>query len=200
MILLNTPSNKDTCTGRSAVASFACSLCTLGAWPADNRLRRAVFLHAVGNCVGSGGLRIAKKQLNSRGQIIRNKCYFNSNDFWWIHIWTLTHLIPRVSSETSFVSYFAKHETKQVSCFAKQTCRFAKFRFEAKLAVSHVSLFFKRNETARFACFVTFFKKICRLVAAGSGKSAYPTLHQEPPHIKNRSDASGVGIAYRSWV
>jgi hypothetical protein len=28
---------------------------------------------------------------------------------------------------------------------AKQTCRFAKFRFETKLAVSHVSLFF--NET-----------------------------------------------------
>jgi hypothetical protein len=51
----------------------------------------------------------------------------------------------RVSSETSFVPYFAKHETKQVSCFAKQTCRFAKFRFEAKLAVSHVSLFL--NET-----------------------------------------------------
>jgi hypothetical protein len=67
----------------------------------------------------------------------------------------LSRAVTRVSSETSFVSYFAKHETKQVSCFAKQTCRFAKFRFEAKLAVSHVSLFFKRNETARFACFVT---------------------------------------------
>jgi hypothetical protein len=60
----------------------------------------------------------------------------------------------RFSSETSFVSYFAKHETKQVSCSAKQTCRFAKFCFEAKLAVSHVSLFFKRNETVRFAYFV----------------------------------------------
>jgi hypothetical protein len=52
---------------------------------------------------------------------------------------------PRVSSETSFVSYFAKHETKQVSCFAKQTSCFAKFHLEAKQAVSHVSLFL--NET-----------------------------------------------------
>jgi hypothetical protein len=72
------------------------------------------------------------------------------------------HRIPplpltRVSSETSFVSYFAKHETKQVSCFAKQTCCFAKFRYEAKQAASHVSLFLKRNETVRFACFVTNF-------------------------------------------
>jgi hypothetical protein len=41
----------------------------------------------------------------------------------------------RVSSETSFVSYFAKHETKQ-------TCCFVKFRLEAKQAVLHVSLFF----------------------------------------------------------
>jgi hypothetical protein len=67
----------------------------------------------------------------------------------------------RVSSETSFVSYFAKHETKQVSCFAKQTSCFAKFRLEAKQAVSHVSLFFRRNETARFACFVNFFSLKC---------------------------------------
>jgi hypothetical protein len=63
----------------------------------------------------------------------------------------------RVSSETSFVSYFAKHETKQVSCFAKQTSCFAKFCFEAKQAVSHVSLFLKQNETVRFACFVQVF-------------------------------------------
>jgi hypothetical protein len=63
----------------------------------------------------------------------------------------------RVSRETSFVSYFAKYETKQVSCFAKQTCCFAKFCYEAKQAVSHVSLFFKRKETAHFACFVTIF-------------------------------------------
>jgi hypothetical protein len=60
----------------------------------------------------------------------------------------------RVSSETSFVSYFAKHKTKQASCFAKQTYCFAKFRFEANKQF-HVSLFFKRNETARFASFVT---------------------------------------------
>jgi hypothetical protein len=53
-----------------------------------------------------------------------------------------------------------KHETKQVSCFAKQTSCFAKFCFEAKQAVSHVSLFFKRNETARFACFVQFFSNV----------------------------------------
>jgi hypothetical protein len=66
-------------------------------------------------------------------------------------------LLARVSSETSFVSYFAKHETKQVSCFAQQTCCFAKFRYEAKQAVLHFSLFFKRNETVRFACFVTIF-------------------------------------------
>jgi hypothetical protein len=67
--------------------------------------------------------------------------------------------LTRVSSETSFVSYSAKHETKQVSCFAKQTCCFAKFRFEAKQAVSHVSLFFKQNETVGFAYFVTNFFK-----------------------------------------
>jgi hypothetical protein len=39
--------------------------------------------------------------------------------------------------------------------FAKQTCRFGNFCFVAKQAVSRVSLFFKRNETAHFACFVT---------------------------------------------
>jgi hypothetical protein len=62
----------------------------------------------------------------------------------------------RVSGETSFVSYFAKHEAKQVSYFAKQTCYFAKFRYEAKQAVS-----------ARFVRFITnlyqilsFIKKI----------------------------------------
>jgi hypothetical protein len=69
-------------------------------------------------------------------------------------------MIIRVSSETSFVSYFAKHETEQVSCFAKQTCCFAKFCFEAKQTVLHVSLLFKRNETVRFASFVTNFYQI----------------------------------------
>jgi hypothetical protein len=69
-------------------------------------------------------------------------------------------LDTRVSSETSFVSYFAKHETKHVSCFTKQTCCFAKFRFEAKQAVSHVSLFCKRNKTTYFASFVNIFPKI----------------------------------------
>jgi hypothetical protein len=68
--------------------------------------------------------------------------------------------VGRVSSETSFVSYFAKHETKQVSCFAKQTCCFAKFRLETKQAVSYFSLFFKRNETACFSCFATNFCQI----------------------------------------
>jgi hypothetical protein len=70
----------------------------------------------------------------------------------------------RVSSETSFVSYFAKHETKQVSCFAKQTCCFAKFRYEAKQPVSYVSLFFKRNGNAGFACFVTNFYQILSFI------------------------------------
>jgi hypothetical protein len=77
---------------------------------------------------------------------------------------TLEQFFGRVSSETSFVSYFAKHETKQVSCFAKQTCCFAKFRFEAKQAVSHVLLFFKRNATARFACFVKKFHQILSFI------------------------------------
>jgi hypothetical protein len=89
-------------------------------------------------------------------------------------------LLIRVTSKTSFVSYFAKHKMKQVLCFVKQTCCFAKFHFEAKLAILHVSLFFKLNETA-----------CCGLVAAGSGKSTDPILHQEPPHIKNHSDAMG---------
>jgi hypothetical protein len=66
----------------------------------------------------------------------------------------------RVSSETSFVSYFAKHKTKQVSCFTKQTSCFAKFCYEAKQAVLHVSLFFKRNETSRFACLYNFFQML----------------------------------------
>jgi hypothetical protein len=76
----------------------------------------------------------------------------------------VTLLQIRVSSETSFVSYFAKHETKQVSCFAKQTGCFAKFRLEAKQAVSHVSLFCKRNETACFACFVKYFFQILSFI------------------------------------
>jgi hypothetical protein len=39
--------------------------------------------------------------------------------------------------------------------FAKQTRRLAKFRFEAKQAVSHFSVFFIWNETVHFAYFVT---------------------------------------------
>jgi hypothetical protein len=97
----------------------------------------------------------------------------------------------RVSSETSFVSYFAKHETKQVSRFAKQTCCFAKFRYEAKQAVSHVSLFFKRNETVRFACFVTNFfylilSFINKIVDVGQGPTNYPENHFKFKEIVSR--------------
>jgi hypothetical protein len=60
----------------------------------------------------------------------------------------------RVSSKTSFVSYFVKYKTKQVSFFAK-------FRYIAKQAVSHISIFFKQNQTAHFACFVTNFFNFC---------------------------------------
>jgi hypothetical protein len=49
----------------------------------------------------------------------------------------------RVSSETSSISYFAKHETKQVSCFAKQTCCFAKFALK------------RNNQFRMFRCFQT---------------------------------------------
>jgi hypothetical protein len=78
----------------------------------------------------------------------------------WIQNTGKKGAVIRVSSETSFVSYFAKHETKQVSCFTKQTCCFAKFRYEAKQAVSYVFLFFKQNKNARFACVVTNFYQI----------------------------------------